>query len=51
MYVETAVKVPGILGNTDASTTLKPATPLTLKLESSTAFGSLSAPMGQVEEA
>lgn len=41
-------KPPGIFGNTLASTTLNPVTPLTLNFESSTAIGSPSAPMEQL---
>lgn len=49
MYVDTAVNVPGILGYTLASTTLNPLTPLTLNLESNTAIGSPSLPIGHVQ--
>lgn len=50
MYVDKRVNVPGILGYTEASTTRKPWTPRTRKLESSTAMGSSSAPMAHVQE-
>jgi hypothetical protein len=50
MYVDRRVKVPGILGYTEASTTRRPETPRTRKLESSTAMGSPSAPMAHVHE-
>src|SRR4051812_26546430 len=49
MYVGTAMKNPGILGKTDASTTLRPDTPRTRNLESKTALGSPSAPIGHVQ--
>ena len=49
-YVDRSVKVPGIFGYTDASTTRRDSTPRTRKLESSTAIGSPSAPMAHVHE-
>ncbi|KAL6415445.1 hypothetical protein AUP68_02003 [Ilyonectria robusta] len=46
-----AISKPGDLGNTLASTTLKPSVPQTLKLESRIAFGSSSGPIGPAHEA
>jgi hypothetical protein len=41
-------KPPGTLGKALTSTTLRPVVPLTLNFESSTAIGSLSAPIAQL---
>lgn len=46
MYIGTATKNPGMAGKAEASTTRKLVTPRTRKRESSTAFGSSSAPIG-----
>ena len=51
MYTELTMKNPGILGNTEASTTLRPVVPRTLKSPSRTANGSPSLPIAQVHEA
>lgn len=51
MKIGAWMNVPGIRGNTDASTTRRPFTPLTSKFEFRTAIGSLSAPIGHVQEA
>ena len=51
MKIGAWMKLPGIFGNTDASTTRRFCTPLTWRFVSSTAIGSSSAPIGQVHEA
>jgi hypothetical protein len=51
MQTAEARNVPGMRGNTDASTTRRPETPRTRKSPSSTALGSWSGPIAQLQEA